>query len=57
MAFTWVLDFVDRNLHENHKNWYPTKIKPPTVLFIQLDEMVFELQNDIFIVGHCDIDL
>ena len=23
---------MDRTLHENHKNWYPTKIKPFTVL-------------------------
>ena len=27
----WVLEFVDRTRHENHENWYPTKIKPSTV--------------------------
>ena len=31
IAFSWVLDFVDRTLHKNHENWYPTKIKPSTV--------------------------
>ena len=23
---------MDRTLHENHENWYPTKIKPSTVV-------------------------
>ena len=26
-----VLEFMDRTLHENHENWYPTKINPSTV--------------------------
>ena len=26
-----MLEFVDRALHENHENWYPTKFKPSTV--------------------------
>ena len=29
-----VLEFVDRTLHENHENWYPTKIKPFWVYFV-----------------------
>ena len=31
---SWLLEFVDRILQENHENWYPTKIKPPKVLAI-----------------------
>ena len=31
IAISWVLEFVDRTLHENSENWYPTKIKPFTV--------------------------
>ena len=33
IAFSWVLEFVDWTLHENHGNWYPMKIKPSTVIF------------------------
>ena len=29
-----VLEFVDRTLHDNHENWYFTKIKPFTVYVI-----------------------
>ena len=28
---SWVLEFLDQTLLENHENWYPTKIKPSTV--------------------------
>ena len=31
---SWVLEFVDWTVHENHENWYPTKIKPYTVCVI-----------------------
>ena len=31
ITYSWILEFVDWALHENHKNWYPTKIKPSTV--------------------------
>ena len=29
--FRLALKFVDGTLHENHENWYPTKMKPSTV--------------------------
>ena len=32
IAISWVLEFVDRTIHENHKYWYPKKIKPFTVM-------------------------
>ena len=28
---SWVLEFEDQTHHENHENWYTTKIKPSTV--------------------------
>ena len=31
-TYSWVLEFVDRTLHEIHENWYPMKIKPSTVI-------------------------
>ena len=30
IAILLTLEFVDGTLHENHKNWYPMKIKPST---------------------------
>ena len=36
MAISWVLEFMAQTLHKNHENWYPTKIKPSTVLFFAL---------------------
>ena len=32
IAISWVLEFVDWTLHENHENWYPTKFKPSTAI-------------------------
>ena len=34
VKMSWVLEFVDRTLHENHEYWYPTKFKPFTVYVI-----------------------
>ena len=31
IAISLALEFVGGTLHENHENWYPTKIKPSTV--------------------------
>ena len=31
ITISWVLEFVDRTLHEHHENWYPTKFKLSTV--------------------------
>ena len=25
IAISWVLEFVEWTIHENHKNWYPYK--------------------------------
>ena len=30
IANSWVLEFVNRTLHGNHENGYPTKMKPST---------------------------
>ena len=30
IANSWVLEFLDRTLQENHENWYPKKMKPST---------------------------
>ena len=28
IAFSWVLEFVDINSHENNKNWHSRNVKP-----------------------------
>ena len=40
----WVLEFMAWVLQENHKNWYPMKIKSFTVFFVENlnDFMLFQ---------------
>ena len=40
ITISWVLEFVDWTLHENHENWYPTKFKPSTVFEEEKGESV-----------------
>ena len=35
IAISWAPEFVDQTLQENHENWNPTKIKPPTELYVK----------------------
>ena len=43
IANLWVLEFVVWTLHENHENWYPTKIKSSTVASVRLVTDRFQL--------------
>ena len=50
-CYSWALKFVGRTIHENHENWYPTKIKPSTVLEFTLYSAVHYHQlNDGMVV-------
>ena len=46
IAILLALEFVDWTLHKNHKNLYPTKIKPSTIqIYLQFDKMNKEEQG------------
>ena len=36
VLFRWTLKFVDKVIHENHENWYPTNKSTFTVYIYQL---------------------
>ena len=42
------MEFVDGALYENHENWYPTKIRPSTVVLVIRYTMLYNVLYDCF---------